>query len=278
MDAKRTVALTTALFGAIVVTAVALIAGCGGGDEINSIEPPAPPVGKPVLPDLAPAPPQDIQLRYQKNRWNLRFSSILVNIGKGAFVLRAARDAETDPWHVEQDVPYSTSGAKATPVGAKVVWGGDGHNHWHIQRVAKTWMVPLGADGKPLTHSRRLIDAKIGFCFFDYSRLITIGPRDAVFSRNTCGDAQDDMSVGMGLSQGWVDIYAYALPGQSIDITDVKDGNYRLYDSVDEAGWFREAKRANNVSWANIALSTKANGDRVVRVTNPGPPIRGPSS
>jgi hypothetical protein len=278
-DSKRIVAGITIALGVAVAVVMTLAAGCGGDDDgIVAIEAPGPPVGRPELPDLAPAPPQDVQLRYQHNRWNLRFSSILVNIGKGPFVLRAARDDDTDPWHVEQDVPYSTSGAKATPVGAKVVWGGDGHNHWHIQRVAKTWLVPLGADGQPTSRSRRLIDAKVGFCFFDYSRLIEIGPKGAVYQRQTCGDDEENTSVGMGLSTGWVDIYAYHLPGQAIDITDVPDGEYRLYDSVDEAGWFRETNKQNNVSWANIKLATKANEDRTVTVTDPGPPIRGPSS
>jgi hypothetical protein len=234
-------------------------------------------VGKPVLPDLAPAPPQDVQLRYKAGRWNLRFSSILVNIGRGAFVLRAVRPKD-GPWHVEQDVQYSSSGAKATPAGAKVVWGGDGHNHWHIKRVAKTWLVPLGANGKPETHVRRMFDAKIGFCFFDLTRLLLMGPRDAVYSKKSCGNSEDDTSIGMGLSPGWVDTYAYALRGQLIDITDVPDGDYRLYDSVDEAGWFHETRRSNNISWANIALGTRANGDRTVKVTNPGPAIRGPNS
>jgi hypothetical protein len=258
-----------------VVLACVATAACGGSSQVF----PAPeaPVGKPVLPDLAPAPPQDIQLRFKNGRWNLRFSSILVNIGQGAFVLRVTRKQDR-PWHVEQDVPYSASGAKATPVDAEVVWGGDGHNHWHIKRVAKTWLVPLAAGGQPETHARRLIDAKIGFCFYDLTHLLLMGPHDAVYSRKSCGNNEDNTSIGMGLSPGWVDTYAYALPGQLIDITDVPDGDYRLYDSVDEAGWFHETRRSNNVSWANIALGTKANGERMVKVTNPGPAIRGPNS
>jgi hypothetical protein len=266
----------TTIMAALGVVLAFAVSACGGSDS-HPLPAPEPPVGKPVLPDLAPAPPQDIQLRYKNGRWNLRFSSILVNIGKGGFVLRATRE-EDGPWHVEQDVPHSTSGAKATPVDAKVVWGGDGHNHWHIKRVAKTWLVPLAASGEPETHARRMIDAKIGFCFYDLTHLLVMGPHDAAYSRRSCGNDEDNTSIGMGLSPGWVDTYPYGLRGQLIDITDVPDGDYRLYDSVDEAGWFHEMRRSNNVSWANIALGTKASGDRTVKVTNPGPAIRGPNS
>ena len=46
-------------------------------------------------------------------------------------------------------------------------------------------------------------DAKVGFCFFDFSRqLPTKGPEDAVHSRHSCGHEDDDV-VGMGLSPGW---------------------------------------------------------------------------
>jgi hypothetical protein len=77
----------------------------------------------------------------------------------------------------------------------------------------------------------------------------------------------------MGLSVGWVDDYSWVLPGQSIDVTAVPDGKYRLYATVDDQHWFREATRSNDLSWADIELSTKANGARAVRVVNPGPAI-----
>src|SRR5262245_66437167 len=55
---------------------VVLAAGCGGTSL--EIEEPGPPVGKPVLPDLAPAPALDIRMSHEGGRWLIRFSSILV--------------------------------------------------------------------------------------------------------------------------------------------------------------------------------------------------------
>jgi hypothetical protein len=207
-------------------------------------------------------------------RWNLRFSSILANLGKGDFILRATRTIGGS-WHVTQDIPYSKGGAKPVPVDAIVVWGGDGHHHWHIKRIAVVTLVPFGANGKPNLQPKPKVDAKIGFCFYDYARLFG-GPAKAVYSRRSCGhDEQHDTAIGMGLSPGWIDDYAWVLVGQSIDVTGVPNGKYRLYARVDQHHWFREATRTNDVSWADIRLGTKANGQRTVVVVNPGPATHG---
>jgi hypothetical protein len=51
---------------------------------------------------------------------------------------------------------------------------------------------------------------------------------------------------------GWGDIYHRRLPGQSIDITDLPDGTYRLWATADQAGFFRESNDANNSTWADL--------------------------
>ena len=61
----------------------------------------------------------------------------------------------------------------------------------------------------------------------------------------------------MGLSYGWIDRYDFRLPGQSIDVTDLPDGKYRLWLDVDEQPWFHEKRRDNNVTWADLDLVTK---------------------
>src|SRR4249919_1559253 len=86
----------------------------GGGS--SPIRKPDPPVGAPLLPDIMPVPPGSLRLKKRKDRWQLRFSTTMVNVGKGAFVLRATRDGEGAPWTIEQDVPYSKSGAEIVPL------------------------------------------------------------------------------------------------------------------------------------------------------------------
>jgi hypothetical protein len=77
----------------------------------------------------------------------------------------------------------------------------------------------------------------------------------------------------MGLSWGWGDLYPFLLPGQSIDVTDIPDGRYRLRIEVDERRWFREARRDNNVTWTDLTLATGAKGERTMRDVQQGPSI-----
>ena len=99
-------ALAGVLAGVLVLT---------GGDS-SPIRKPDPPVGAPLLPDIVPLPPGSVRLKERKDRWQLRFSTTMVNVGKGDFVLRATRDGEGAPWTIEQDVPYSKGGAEMVPL------------------------------------------------------------------------------------------------------------------------------------------------------------------
>ena len=245
------------------------------GGSSSPIRQPDPPVGAPLLPDIVPVPPGSVRLEKRKDRWQLRFSTTMVNVGKGAFILRATRDGEGAPWTIEQDVPYSEAGAEIVRLKSRLVWGGDGHNHWHVKRVAINRLVPLDSKGRPVANGSEWPDAKVGFCFYDFSLWLDTGPTDNVYSHESCGERDDD-EVGMGLSVGWGDTYPSALPGQFIDVTDVPDGRYRLWVEADATGSFREATRDNNVNFSDLALSTKADGSRSLQVIRKGPPARAP--
>lgn len=247
--------------GAACALAFGLV-GCGG----SSITPPSDPVGEALMPDLAPAPPRQVHMTRSKGRWVMSFDSSMVNIGRGPFVLRAER--EDGEWRVIQDVMYSTSGGRSIPLRATMVWGGDGHNHWHIARVAINHLVPIRPGTRPVL-ARGLIDSKVGFCFYDYHHVRPYGPAKKTYSRHGCGH-ENSKAIRMGLSPGWVDTYPWVLPGQSVDVTKLKDGNYRLWAVVDEQGWFHEASGKNDVTWADIRLSTHR-GLRFAEVTKVGP-------
>jgi hypothetical protein len=242
----------------VLVGAVCLSAtGCGGGDPGASAEPGAP-VGRPVLPDLSPKPQLNVIVQRVGAKWRIRFDTVLVNVGKGDFILRATRMVGAT-WHAEQDIPYSGSGARRVSVPARLVWGGDGHNHWHIARIAAVELVPLDAKRRPVRSSPSLADHKAGFCFYDHTHELPRGRGEATYSAKSCGK-RDAVVVGMGLSEGWNDTYTMDLPGQSIDVTQLPNGNYRLYTVVDEQRWFREASRKNNRTWIDIKLFKTANG------------------
>lgn len=241
-----------------------VLAACGGGIPELS-----PPVGTPVLPDLVPEPPIDLRVTMEEGRTTIRFSSTLVNVGDGDFVLRAER--KLGVWVVHQELWYSDSGADLIRTDADVVWGGDGHDHWHIRRVANYTLVPLDTVGNPVEGATALPDGKIGFCFFDHSQVLTKGPKEAVYDLEKCGH-EDDTEIRMGMSPGWADVYGFDLPGQSIDITDVPDGSYRVWAEADSERWFQEVSTDNNLTWIDIELTTQAqDGLRYAQIVDVGP-------
>jgi hypothetical protein len=258
-----------------------LASACGGSDRFAD---PDPPVGAALLPDIVPTPPEYVQLfrkasengqgKGKQVKWQLAFSSTLVNVGDGDFVLRARRDP-SNAWHVEQIVEHSTSGADVSSTPARMVWGGDGHDHWHILRVATNRLVRLGGDGKPVP-GKSWIDTKVGFCFYDHKKRLEKGPDEPRYVHEGCGD-RDDVRIGMGLSPGWEDIYPFTLPGQTIDITNLPDGTYRMWVTADEGRWFRDRDRTNNVTWVDLEFFTRG-ANRFAEVVRTGPqPPRAPA-
>ena len=220
------------------------------------------------MPDLMPKPQLNVTTGLIDGKRHIYFSTIIVNVGKSDFVLRARR--ERDTWTVEQGIPYSGGGAEVVPTDATLVWGGDGHNHWHVARVATVRLVPLDENGRPTKGPGRT-DTKVGFCFYDHTHELQRGPEKAVFSVHSCGE-QDDTLIGVGLSPGWYDKYGQSLPGQSIDVSGLPDGRYRLWTDIDEPGWFREARRDNNRTWIDLEFETLPQGLSASTVgTGPSP-------
>ena len=65
-------------------------------------------------------------------------------------------------------------------------------------------------------------------------RVLDTGPEEVAHHSESCGH-EDDEYIEMGLSPGWSNVYEWNLPGQTIDITDVADGRYRLWTEADES-------------------------------------------
>jgi hypothetical protein len=249
--------------GGTIIVLAALVAACGGVPDV------ADPVGEPLLPDLVPDPPVDVRVTVADDGTEIvRFSSTLVNVGDGDFELRATLDS--DQWAVQQEIPYSESGGELVATDAGMVWGGDGHDHWHIERVASYHLVPLDESGEPIDDGVDRPDAKVGFCFFDHSQMILTDVEAPVFSVDLCGK-EDATRIMMGMSPGWADVYGFDLPGQSIDIKDLRDGEYRIWAEADAQGWFTEENEDNNVTWVDIELFETEGGQRAARVIDVGP-------
>lgn len=244
--------------------ALVLLAGCGAADARWSEEP----RGPARLPDLAPAPPEDIHTKRDGESWSVEFSSALVNVGAGDFHATAEKHLG-DEWTVTQDIEHADGGASHVPSEAQPVWGGDGHEHWHVERYVTYHLLALDEQGEETGEPRT--DHKVGFCIYDFEHSgLDLGPDEPAYEREGCG-TQDSNRLVMGLSRGWVDYYSFTLPGQSIPIDGLLDGDYRIYAVADEEGVFEEETTDNNRTWVDFTLSTEGDGTRLALVSDVGP-------
>ena len=154
----------------------------------------------PAYPDLGMAPLADFALdRPADGRVLLRFSATIVNVGQGPMELNAARSIASGPFTASQKL-YGADGnvSVATP-GVSLVYGGDGHNHWHINNLESYELKRLDNGVKVGT------GAKGGFCFFDttaYRTTLPGAPASSFYrTSNACAyNTPLATNVAMGIS------------------------------------------------------------------------------
>lgn len=201
------------------------------------------------LPDLGMARLADFRIEVTSSgRKLLRFSSTMTNRGAGPFTLRAQRSSTSSAWAVRQVIRNSAGGSRSVATGATMKYGGDGHGHWHINRMV---------DVDLWNSSRRIAGAKIGFCFFD-TTAIALGlpgaPSSPVYRESGCG-GQSALTSLMGISVGWGDKYRWSLPYQWIDITGLANGDYRVRAWADARNLFAESSNTNNCTYTRVRIS-----------------------
>lgn len=202
------------------------------------------------LPDLGMAQPADVKVdRAPDGRRLLRYTSVIVNAGAGPFQVYGKRATTAEPQMSATQRIFDTAGGyRDVATTARMVWGGDGHNHWHVMDLEAGDLIRLDNGSKVGT------SAKHGFCFNDntWFRLSLPGaPQDRVYT-NCARDT--DLEVTMGLSVGWGDTYGSDLPDQYVDISSVGPGRYRLLLTADAGGWFTESNETNNSSWVDLQV------------------------
>jgi hypothetical protein len=207
-----------------------------------------------LLPDLGMARLGDLQIRkcpdlrkdcaYVGQR-QLRFDTIIVNVGAGSFEARGKRSNTSASMTVTQRIYNDAGGYRDAATTAEMYFAGDGHTHWHLRDLESYELIRLDNGSKVGA------GAKEGFCFFDN---YPFGSTQARFYTG-CGRNPDALQVRMGLSRGWGDIYGKGTFGQYIDITNLTSGRYRLQATADAANWFSESNDTNNFTWVDIHLS-----------------------
>jgi hypothetical protein len=219
----------------------------------------------PTLPDLGVAPIEHSLLAIGADGTKtLRFTVSIANVGRGPIEIDAARPGLGGRWTTSQRIfrADGTSFRVATPGAQLVFVGSKEHGHWHIRGAARYELRPLGS-AKPVR-----LRYKRGFCLFDstpYKLRLEGAPRRSTYPRDDCGK-QRDLRLAMGVSVGWKDDYYWRIPGQSMDVTKLPNGKYRLYVKADPRNWFRESNERNNVTWVDLRI-----GDQIVDVIGRSP-------
>ena len=99
---------------------------------------------------------------------------------------------------------------------------------------------------------------KQGFCPFDtnaYFPDLPGAPASPVFLESDCAGAAWVTSLHMGTSVGWGDQYPWHMVEQSIDLTGIPDGTYRIREIADPFDWFEESDETNNETWIDVEIT-----------------------
>jgi Lysyl oxidase len=209
------------------------------------------------LPDLAVVAPFEFRIIVRDDgHKRLRFTTIIANIGQGPFRIYGYDEDGTakigDDLLVRQRILQSDGAWVERDTTATMFWGGDGHNHFHVEGL--TLAKIQTPDGKTTLKTIH----KIGFCFLDSYNYGSSAGTTFDADHHVCQPAPNGR-VPMGVSVRWADIYRSTIAHQWIDITGLPNGEYKIKVIADPpwetGGRFRESNEDNNRGWTNIRIT-----------------------
>jgi hypothetical protein len=226
-------------FCGLIVTIFALVSGASAQTALK--------------PNLQARPAWNISL----SGGRLYFNATNWNNGDGPLELVAG---ETDSVAQKQNVYqriYLSDGNYYDQLAGSFVWH-PLHNHFHFEDFAVYTLQPYDAPGASDRMSQ-----KTTFCVMDTTKIngsLTGAPATAVYS--TCGNIKQGMSVG------WGDTYGSSLAGQSIDVTGLPNGSYKLVIEVDPKNRLQEINEnvTDNTSCVLLQLNISSS---TMSVLNP---------
>jgi hypothetical protein len=208
-----------------------------------------------LLPDLVADPPanprplEEYSFGGGPNELILRFDGYVHNAGAGALDVRGSRASTSDPtMHPFQRVFRSDSSYHddAMPGAELVYTNADGHNHFHLQRLARysLWASDRSAEIAPAM--------KVGFCLEDTQHVDGFGPGSIVYTGNAWCEHNNPnaLSTHEGVSSGWRDTYPWDLEYQYVVVSDVQPGSYWLREDIDTDGIVHESNESNAPAWS----------------------------
>ena len=169
----------------------------------------------------------------------IRLTSAIANIGEGAMEIRGGA-VNGNVQEVSQRI-YNDNGTY-TDVQAGEFRYHDEHGHIHFEDFAAYRIRSVESDGSVGEVLKTA--EKVSFCLIDLANY----DNSQSSHYHNCGQIQ-------GISAGWADVYDKGLPGQSIDISGLPDGEYWMEIEIDPLDQLRESNEANNSSFTLITLN-----------------------
>lgn len=273
-------AATVALLAALVAAGLFALrpAAADPGDEV-------------ALPDLVADPPEAPAIAVDASggggaRLLLRFDGYIHNAGPGELMVIGHRNPAEEVLQVRQVFSPLGQSSYRVPSGqwarhvalprARIVYDtGDGHDHFHLDRISRysLWNAGRTALTAP--------SMKIGFCLTDSRRVETNGPAQRHWDADRiapCGQGDpDDTFVEEGVSAGWRDWYRAGIAYQWVDISNVLPGSYWIRADIDPDQYIVEANETNPPAYMDeptivpgfnaIPGAAQTDADRPVDVT-----------
>lgn len=257
---------------AVVLAAIAVVVALFAFRDDSKPKVALPSPHRPILPDLSVAQLSDVTAETgEDGTRKILFTTTIVNVGRGPFMVHATRRSGSSSWLVTQRFRESPSGLSELATPANLVWGGHGHNHWHVKLGAAYELYRL--NGAAPARAPAVSLTKAGYCFFDQRpfRLTVPGaPGKQVVERTACS-GRSVTSLTMGLSPGWGDPYSWLLSDQWVDVTELPAGTYRLTATADPDGWFRETDERNNTTFVDLRMWKAGGGSLRIKILRYGP-------
>jgi hypothetical protein len=222
-----------------------------------------------LAPDLVTLPfhKDDLFVGSEKGKRLLRLSNEVGNIGSGPLEIFPSEsssdcDGDGDPANdrdAAQRLFEDSNGSGVYELGVDGVAAEQGvgcmryhprHDHWHVLDFTQ-YQLRREADAKLVRQSQ-----KIGFCLTDARPAVAVAgsPAAPVYPLEQGALIPCDAGSTQGISVGWADEYALALPGQQLDVSRLEKGRYCLSSRVDPSNLLAESDDLNNVRRVRLLL------------------------
>ena len=202
---------------------------------------------------LVPQEPGQLNLRAALDgdvRYLLGFRSAASNLGRGPLIVDAERDLRRPLELAATQVIRRVSGpAERRPLGPALTYVvSSDHSHWHYPAFMRYELRRPAADGG--AGGTRPQDGLLPGRSLRRASAAAASGRAALPPFTTaCGKNRPNLArLREGISVGYGDDYAPLLEGQSIDVTELPPGRYRLVHTVNPDRSLAERSYRNNVS------------------------------